>query len=72
MLVLRVEGSFIKKATDLTTFVCEEGNIVKQAIREASASGKATTATMRSVGKNREGEVVAEFSITWSFKVKTK
>lgn len=72
MLVLKVEGNFIKKATGITTFVCEDGQLIKQLIREAAASGKATTATMRSRGTNTENEVVAEFTITWSFKVKTK
>ena len=72
MLVLRIEGNFSKKATGITTFICEEGYIVKQVIRDAAASGKATTATLRSVGTNRENEIVAEFSITWSFKVKSK
>jgi hypothetical protein len=72
MLVLKVEGSFNKKATGLTTFVCEDGKIVKQMIREAAASGKSTTAILRSVGTNDDKEVVAEFAITWSFKVKSK
>ena len=72
MLVLRIEGSFTKKATGLTTFVCEDGSIVRQMVREAQASGKPTTSTMRSVGTNKEGEIVAEFAVTWSFKAKTK
>jgi hypothetical protein len=72
MLVLKVEGSFNKKATGLTTFVCEDGKMVKQMIREAAASGKSTTAILRSVGTNDDKEVVAEFAITWSFKVKSK
>ena len=72
MLVLRVEGSFSKKATGITTFVCEDGHIVKQMIKEACASGKPTTVTMRSVGTNIKNELVAEFAITWSFKVKSK
>jgi hypothetical protein len=71
MLVLRVEGDFLKKADGLTTFICEDGNIVKQMIREAAASGKPTTATLRSVGTNKDGDIVADFNITWSFKVKS-
>lgn len=70
MLVLKIEGNFSKKATGVTTFTCEDGNMVKQVIREAASSGKGTTITMRSVGVNKEGEIVAEFNITWSFKVK--
>lgn len=72
MLVLKIEGNFSKKATGITTFTCEDGHMVKQAIREAAASGKGTTVTMRSVGVNKDGEIVAEFNITWSFKVKNK
>ena len=72
MLVLKVEGSFSKKATGITTFTCEDGAVVKQVIREAASSGKGTSVTMRSVGVNAAGETVAEFAITWSFKVKSR
>jgi hypothetical protein len=70
MLVLKVEGNFMKKATGITTFTCEDGLLVTQLVRDAMASGKATTATMRSIGKNKDGDTVAEFAITWTFKVK--
>ncbi|HSN61034.1 MAG TPA: DUF4442 domain-containing protein [Ferruginibacter sp.] len=70
MLVLKVEGNFMKKATGITTFTCEDGKLVTQLVREALSSGKATTATMRSTGKNKDGDTVAEFAITWTFKSK--
>ena len=70
MLVLRVEGNFMKKATGLTSFTCEDGPLVRQLVRDAMASGKPATAIMRSTGKNKDGETVAEFSITWTFKAK--
>ncbi len=72
MLVLKVEGNFLKKATGLTTFICTDGIIVKELVQEALISGKATTGVMRSIGKNNEGGTVAEFAITWSFKRKGK
>lgn len=70
MLVLKVEGNFMKKATGITTFTCDDGRLVTQLVNEAMASGKATTAIMRSTGRNASGETVAEFAITWTFKVK--
>jgi Domain of unknown function (DUF4442) len=70
MLVLKVEGNFMKKATGLTTFTCDDGKLVTQLVREALSSGKPTTAVMRSIGKNKDGETVAEFAITWTFKSK--
>ncbi len=70
MLVLKVEGSFLKKAVGRTTFTCEEGLILKQAIEDAISGDEGKMITTRSYGRNAEGEVVAEFSITWGFKVK--
>jgi len=70
MLVIKVEGNFMKKATGITTFTCEDGNLFQQAIREAAASGKSTTVQARSIGKDKEENIVAEFIITWSFKAK--
>ena len=70
MLVLKVEGSFLKKAVGRTTFTCEEGLILKQAIEDAISGDEGKMITTRSYGRNAEGEVVAEFSITWGFKAK--
>ena len=70
MLVLKVDGNFVKKAVGLTSFSCEEGSRISQMIREAKASGKSTNITVRSVGTDKEGSIVADFYITWGFKVK--
>jgi hypothetical protein len=71
MLVLKVEGSFQKKAVGRTTFTCEEGDAIRQAIEEAIQKNESKTITARSYGRNKDGEILAEFSITWSFKVKS-
>ncbi|MFZ1529093.1 MAG: DUF4442 domain-containing protein [Ferruginibacter sp.] len=70
MLVTKIEGNFFKKATGLTSFTCEDGRRIAQVIREAMASGKGTTVTARAVGTNAANEQVADFYLTWSFKVK--
>lgn len=71
MLVSKVEGSFLKKATGITVFTCEDGTAIKQTIEDAIISNEGKIITARSYGRNREGEIVAEFAITWSFKVKS-
>ncbi len=71
MLVLKVEGNFQKKAVGRTTFTCEEGTLIRQTIEEAISSKEGKIISARSTGRNETGEVVAEFSITWSFKVKS-
>src|SRR5690349_7961407 len=39
MLVTRVEGDFIKKAVDVTTFLCEDGEQFQEVIRQAIETG---------------------------------
>lgn len=72
MLVVKVESDYFKKATGRTSFICEDGDRFRQAIEETIQTGEARTVRARSVGTNQEGEVVAEFYITWSFKAKSK
>ena len=72
MLVLKVQGNFSKKAVGRTAFTCEEGLIIKQTIEDAVSSGQGKIITVRSYGRNAAHEIVAEFEITWSFKVKSK
>ena len=71
MLVSKVEGNFLKKAVGRTIFTCEDGLIIKQTIEDAIISNEGKIITAKSYGRNAEGEIVAEFSITWSFKVKS-
>ncbi len=70
MLVVNISGNFIKKAVDKTTFVCNDGLIIKHAIEAAIFDGEGKTVIAKSTGTNAQGEVVAEFLITWSFKAK--
>jgi hypothetical protein len=72
MLVVKVESEYFKKATGRTTFTCEDGALFEQAINDTISTGEARTVKAKSIGRNKEGEIVAEFFITWSFKVKSK
>lgn len=70
MLVLKMEGHFYKKATGVSSFTCTDGLAVKQAVAQAIATGEGISITMKSIGLNQNNEPVAEFYITWTFKVK--
>ncbi|MBL0055925.1 MAG: DUF4442 domain-containing protein [Chitinophagaceae bacterium] len=72
MLVLKVKGDFTKKAIGRSSFTCEEGPGIKQAIHEAVSTGEGRTLTVKTYGRNESNEIIAEFDITWSFKVKGK
>jgi Domain of unknown function (DUF4442) len=70
MLVVKLEAEYFKKATGITTFECTAGEAVKQAVEESIATGGGRTIDMSTTGKNKDGEIVARFVITWSFKAK--
>jgi hypothetical protein len=70
MLIVKMEANYFKKATGLTTFTCNDGLRIKELVEKAIATGEAQSFTARSIGTNAEGQQVAEFLFTWSFKVK--
>ncbi|MFT3947500.1 MAG: DUF4442 domain-containing protein [Agriterribacter sp.] len=72
MLVVDMSAEYYKKATGITTFVCKDGIAIRDAIEEAIAANGTNSITIKSSGTNDAGELVAEFSFTWSFKVRSK
>jgi len=70
MLLVKLEAEYFKKATDRSTFECNDGELFQKAIEESIATGEAKTVTAKSTGINKAGEIVAEFFITWSFKAR--
>jgi hypothetical protein len=44
---------------------------MKECIEEAIASGEGKTFIASSVGRTKNGEVVSEFKVEWSFKSKS-
>lgn len=70
MLVLKVEGSFLKKATGFILFSCTDGDAITAAVEQSIATGEAQTVVCRSVGTDEQQEIVAEFFVTWTFKAK--
>jgi hypothetical protein len=73
MLVVRVDSQYVKKATGRTRFTCNDGSALRSAIEKAVTSGgEPQSFTARSTGVNKEGETVAEFFVTWSFKARLR
>lgn len=70
MLVANCEGEFVKKATDITSFTCNDGALIKAKIIEAIATGEGKVIPTTMVGKNKAGEEVAKFKFTWTIKAR--
>jgi hypothetical protein len=70
MLVEGMEATFLKKATGVILFSCDQGKEIELAIQEAIKTGESSKISCTSIGKNSEGIIVAEFNMHWTFKVK--
>ncbi|MFT3936624.1 MAG: thioesterase [Chitinophagaceae bacterium] len=71
MLVVKLEAVYYKKATGITFFTCADGGKFKAVIEQAIETGEAQSFTASSYGVNEQGEKIADFFITWSFKKKS-
>ena len=70
MLIVRTEANYFKKAVGSTNFLCEDGLLISEVIEKAIATGEGQLCSCKSIGTNSDGEKVAEFIFTWSFKVR--
>lgn len=68
MLVTGMESRFYKKAKRMTYFLCEDGEMISMAVDLAISSGNGQEIKVYTRGTNSDGELVAEFWFTWSFK----
>jgi hypothetical protein len=71
MLIVEQRSVFHKKATGKILFHCNGGNKIAAVVEDAAASGNAVSVICYSKGLNSNSEMVAEFWITWSFKLRT-
>jgi len=70
MILSDVEGSFSRRCLTASRYVCEDGAKARAAIEETLLSNESVPCVMRAVGFDLEGEVISEWSFTWSFRAK--
>ncbi len=70
--VVGCDSKFVNRALGVTTFVCNDGALIKSEVQKASESGEARTFTTATNGYSEDGKLVAEFIFTWSIKGRRK
>jgi|TARA_B110001454_G_scaffold183459_1_gene178636 hypothetical protein len=68
VIIVSMKSDFQKKATDTITFTCSDGEKLFRAVDKAIETKEPQTATVATVGKNKNGEIVSTCKFTWSFK----
>ena len=72
MLLTKMEAAYFKKATKIIFFTCEQGIEIASIVSEAIQTGEGKSIVAKSTGRNTNGDIVAEFLFTWSFRSKSK
>jgi hypothetical protein len=71
-IIVDLEAEFVKKATAKTTFTCEEGPAIFEAVNKCITTGEAVTVKAKTIGRMPDGTIVSTFWFTWSFKQRSK
>ena len=70
-IIVYLKAEFFKKAQSKVTFSCLDYDKFHNAISQLSQPDDSVTVTAKSVGKDVNGDEVAIFYFTWSFKIRS-
>jgi hypothetical protein len=71
MLVVSLEGKFMKKANQKLTFTCQQGQEVSDCIDLLLLKEEGEELVLTSVGTLPNGDIASEFAIKWSLRKKS-
>jgi hypothetical protein len=70
MLVTGYSAEFRKKAVGRITFICNDGLLIEQALKNTIATGDPQIIEMKSVGIDEMGDQVSNYAFQWSIRLK--
>lgn len=70
--VVGCESKFVNRALGTTTFVTNDGALIRDKVIEAVETGEPVVFKTTSIGYSDDNKVVAEFIFTWSVKARKK
>lgn len=68
LVITSMKADFLKKAKGRTNFTCTEGKKLLAAVERTVRSQEPQVETISTIGRNENGETIAIFEFTWSFK----
>ena len=71
LIIVGLKSEFVKKATTKITFTCVDYPLFSQAISRLEQVGDTELVTAKTIGRDIDGDEVARFEFTWSFKLRS-
>ena len=68
LIITDMNAEFVKKAKTELVFTCQSYRHNLRAIQSLEQKGDSVSVTAKTIGTDREGEVVSVFKFTWTFK----
>jgi hypothetical protein len=68
LIIVNIKADFVKKAQSELTFVCLDYEEIFNTVSGLAQAGDSATVTVKTIGKDADGDEVASFDFTWSFK----
>ena len=68
LIITDMNAEFVKKAKTDLVFTCTSYQDNVRAIQALAHNGESASVTAKTIGTDQEGDVVSEFSFTWTFK----
>ncbi len=70
LIITGMQSQFSKKVQSAVTFTCHDYAKFADAVQKLNHSGDSTEVTATTIGHNAQGDEVARFTFTWSFKMR--
>jgi len=72
MFVTGCEGKFIKRALGVTTFICNDGQLVADTIQKAVDTNQPQLIKNNVKGYDKDNNLIVDFNFEWSIKARGK
>ena len=69
-LLLKLDADFNKKALGITSFICNDGKMIKEKLKEAIETKKSVVIKASTQGIDKNSNIICEFNFTWSVKAR--
>jgi len=71
MFVTGCDGKFTKRAVGVTTFICNDGQLIANTIQKAIDTNKPQTIPSNVKGYDKDGVLLVDFNFEWSIKARS-